>query len=90
MALSKVNFNSLNVTPTASKTVKFNSNNNGLEAGDVGGSLVLISTSTASSSAIYDFTSGIDSTYKEYIFKFINIHPATDNAQFLFKRYRNK
>ena len=47
MALSKVNFNSLNLTPTASKVVKFNSNNNGLEAGDVGGSLVLISTSTA-------------------------------------------
>jgi hypothetical protein len=31
MALSKVNFNSLNLTPTASKTVVFNSNNNGID-----------------------------------------------------------
>jgi len=82
MALSKVNFNSLNLTPTASKTVVFNSNNNGIEAGDVGGALNLISTSTASSSSTIDITSGIDSTYKEYIFKFIDIHPATDNVHF--------
>jgi hypothetical protein len=82
MAISKVNFNSLNLTPTASKTVVFNSNNNGLEAGDVGGALVLISEQTASSSATIDFTSGIDSTYKEYIFKFINVHPATDQVDF--------
>ena len=81
MALSKVNFNSLNLTPTASKTVVFNSNNNGLEAGDVGGSLVLISTQTASSSSTISFTSGIDSTYKEYIFKFIDIHPATNTTK---------
>jgi hypothetical protein len=77
MALSKVDFNSINVTPAASKAIKFNSSNNGLETGDVGGSLVLISEQTASSSANISFTSGIDSTYKEYIFKFINIHPAT-------------
>jgi len=84
MALSKVNFNSMNVTPAASKAIKFNSGNNGLETGDVGGSLVLISEQTASSSATISFTSGIDSTYKEYIFKFINIHPATDGASFQF------
>ena len=47
-----------------------------------GGSMVLLSTVTASSSATLSFTSGIDSTYKEYIFKFINIHPATDNSTF--------
>ena len=82
MALSKVNFNSLNLTPTASKTVVFNSNNNGIEAGDVGGSMVLISTQTASSSATISFTSNIDSTYPIYLFKFINIHPATDGAEF--------
>jgi hypothetical protein len=80
MALSKVDFNSINVTPAASKAIKFNSSNNGLETGDLGGSLVLISEQTASSSATIDFTSGIDSTYKEYIFKFINIHPATDGG----------
>ena len=83
MAISKVNFNSLNVTPTASKVLKFNSNNNGLEAGDVEGALVLLSTATASSSSTIDFTSSIDSTYKEYIFKFIDIHPATDGTDFV-------
>ena len=50
-----------------------------------GGSLNLISTQTASSSATIDFTSGIDSTYKEYIFKFINLHPATDNSKLFFQ-----
>jgi hypothetical protein len=47
-----------------------------------GGALNLISTQTASSSATIDFTSGIDSTYKEYIFKYINIHPANDGQYF--------
>ena len=84
MALSKVNFNSMNVTPAASKAIKFNSSNNGLETGDLGGNLVLISTQTASSSSVISFTSGIDSTYKEYIFKLINIHPQTDNVAFHF------
>jgi len=82
VAISKANFNSFNVTPTASKFITFNSSNNGLAADDVGGSLVLISTQTASSSANLSFTSGIDSTYKEYIFKFINIHPASDTVNF--------
>ena len=81
MAISKVNFNSLNLTPTASKTVVFNSSNNGLEAGDVGGALVLISEQTASNSSTIDFTSGIDSTYKEYIFKIINAHPSSDDVK---------
>ena len=49
-----------------------------------GGSMNLISTQTASSSATLSFTSGIDSTYKEYVFKFYNIHPATNNAKFTF------
>jgi hypothetical protein len=84
MALSKVNFNSMNVTPAASKAVKFNSSNNGLETGDIGGNLVLLSTQTASSSATLSFTSGIDSTYKEYIFKFINCHPANNDVNFQF------
>jgi hypothetical protein len=79
VAISKANFNSFNVTPTASKFITFNSSNNGLAADDVGGALQLISTQTASNSANLSFTSGIDSTYKEYIFKFINIHPATDS-----------
>ena len=85
MALSKVNFNSMNVTPSANKAIKFNSSNNGLETGDLGGDMVLLSTQNASSSANIDFTSDIDSTYKEYIFKYINVHPATDNVQFGFQ-----
>ena len=63
-------------------------NNNSLSAitsipaSITGGALNLISTQTASSSSTISFTSGIDSTYKEYIFKFINIHPATDDKNF--------
>jgi hypothetical protein len=53
-----------------------------LPSGVGGGSLNLISTQTASSSSTISFTSGIDSTYKEYIFKFTDIHPATDNTNF--------
>ena len=49
------------------------------------GSLTHIATQTASSSASISFTSGIDSTYKEYIFYFVNIHPATDSVYFSFQ-----
>ena len=65
-------------------------NNNSMSAitsvpsGVIGGSMVLISTQTASSSSTISFTSGIDSTYKEYIFKFYDTHPATDGAEFQF------
>jgi hypothetical protein len=38
----------------------------------------LLSTQTASASASISFTTGIDSTYKEYQFYFINIHAGTD------------
>ena len=55
-----------------------------LPSGVGGGALVLISTQTASSSSTISFTSGLDSTYKEYIFKFINIHPATAETWFRF------
>ena len=41
------------------------------------GNLIFISKQTASSSSSVSFTSGINSTYKEYIFYFNNIHPAT-------------
>ena len=56
-----------------------------LPASISGGGLNLISTQTASSSSTIDFTSGIDSTYKEYIFKFYDIHPASDNIDFEFQ-----
>ena len=55
-----------------------------LPSGVSGSSLVLISEQTASSSSTIDFTSGIDSTYKEYIFKYTDIHPASDNVDFQF------
>ena len=45
---------------------------------------MLISTTTASNSATVSITSGIDSTYKEYIIKIINLHPQTDNQDFRF------
>ena len=41
------------------------------------GSLTHIATQTASSSSSINFTSGIDSTYKQYIFYFVNIHSAS-------------
>jgi len=47
------------------------------------GNLILIKTQTASSSASISFVDGassvvLDNTYKEYIFTFNNIHPASD------------
>ena len=48
------------------------------------GSLTHIATQTASSSASLSFTSGIDSTYKEYIFYMVNIHAQTDQVNFQF------
>jgi len=63
-------------------------NNNSLSAittkpsGLSGGSMNLISTQTASSSSTISFTSGIDSTYDEYVFKFYDIHPASNTVNF--------
>ena len=48
------------------------------------GAMQFISSATASSSASIEFTSGIDSTYKEYVFHFVNIHPQTDSTSFQF------
>ena len=48
------------------------------------GGLIHISTATASSSASIEFTSGIDSTYKEYVFYFVNIHPQNNDVDFSF------
>jgi len=43
------------------------------------GSLILLSTQTASASASISFTSGLTSAYKEYFFIFNNIHPASQS-----------
>ena len=58
--------------------------NGALDAGVPAGSLILLSTQTASASATISFTSGIDSTYDSYVFKFINIHPSGTNTKFQF------
>ena len=47
------------------------------------GKMTLLQTQTASSSASISFTSNIDSTYPIYVFKFINIHPATNNTHLM-------
>ena len=55
------------------------------------GAMTLIKTLTASSSSTLSFVHGssnvvLDGTYKEYIFKFINIHPSADwNNHFAFQ-----
>jgi hypothetical protein len=49
-----------------------------------GGTLILLSTQTASNSATISFTTGLDSTYDYYEFHFINIRPATDGTYFQF------
>ena len=45
------------------------------------GSMTLLQTQTASSSASLEFTSNIDSTYDSYIFKFYDIHPSGTNTE---------
>jgi|TARA_A100001391_G_scaffold48828_1_gene29233 hypothetical protein len=82
MALNKLKFNSINVTPAASEAIRFNSSANGLETASAGGSLVKISSTTISSgTSTVSITSGIDGTYKEYLFIFNNFHLSNDNAQ---------
>ena len=54
------------------------------------GSMIFIKKLTASSSGTLDFVNGtsdvvFDSTYKEYVFTFNNIHPQTDEAHLTFR-----
>jgi len=58
---------------------------NGSMASGFGSSLKFISKATASASASIEFTSGIDSTYKEYIFYFVNMHTSDDTGKFQFQ-----
>ena len=87
MALNKLKFNSLNVTPTAGKTIGFNSSADGLEATFSGGAMTFIKKLTASSSSSLTFTNGssdvvLDSTYKEYMFVYQDIHPSANGPNF--------
>ena len=72
MALNFANNNSLSAITT-------------LPASISGGGMTLIQEQTASSSSNLSFTSGIDSTYDSYVFKFINMHPETDDKNFQFQ-----
>jgi hypothetical protein len=72
MALTKISNNSLSAISS-------------LPASIPTGALTLISTQTASNSSSISFTSGIDSTYDSYVFKFIDIHPATDGSNITFQ-----
>ena len=89
MAISKLNFNSINVTPSANSAIGFDSGADDLETGAGGGSMKFIKKLTASSSGTLSFVDGtsdvvFDNTYKEYVFIFNNIHPATDAAALTF------
>ena len=58
------------------------------------GKMTLIKEQTASSSSSISFVDGssdvvLDSTYPIYIFKFINMHPATNGGQFSFQGSTN-
>ena len=67
MALVKYNNNSISSITAA--------------AGIASGGLNLITTNTISSGvSSSSFTSSIDSTYDTYLFKFINLHPASDGV----------
>jgi len=60
----------------------------------LGGALTLIKSITASASASIEFINGtdgvvLDGTYSSYVFKFINIHPATNDVAFRFQGSTN-
>ena len=49
-----------------------------IDSGIAQGAMTLISTTTVSNAATLSITSGINSTYKTYVFKLINVHAAND------------
>jgi len=76
MALVKYNNNSISAVTSAASIPS--------------GAMTHIKTLTASSSSTLSFVDGssdvvLDSTYPIYVFKFINIHPATDDKAFSFQ-----
>ena len=80
MALVKYNNNSISAVTSA--------------AAIPSGAMTLIKTLTASSSANLSFVNGssdvvLDNTYPIYVFKFINMHPATDDKNFQFQGSTN-
>lgn len=83
MAISKFNFNSFNVTPTASTALAFNSDADGFTTQSAS-SMIFIKSLTASNDANLSFVNGssdvvLDDTYPVYRFVFANIHPEGAN-----------
>jgi hypothetical protein len=70
--------------PAAFNNASFDNVTSVPEGAVEGGNMVLLSTQTASASSSISFTTGITSTYKEYMFIFNNIHPSTDTVHFTF------
>jgi hypothetical protein len=79
MALTTFNPRSFDLSDTYTFTGTVSGTNVG------GGSLVKISEQTASASDSISFTSGIDSTYRTYLFKYISMHPSNDGVNFQFQ-----
>jgi hypothetical protein len=69
-------------------------NNGTLDSAVPSGKMTLIKTLTASSSSTLSFVHGassvvLDGTYDSYVFKFINMHPASSNQIFQFQTSTN-
>ena len=76
-----------NVAKDAGANALFTSDGSGTISGlnsGFGSAETLIQTQTATAQASISFTSGITSTYKEYIFVFININPSAADTEFYF------
>jgi|TARA_E500000318_G_scaffold13315_2_gene12432 hypothetical protein len=89
MAISKFNYNSFNVTPVAGAALAFDADADGFSTATAT-SMVHIKTITASGDSTIDFIDGtssvvLDNTYPTYLFKFINVHPATNGTSLLFQ-----
>ena len=83
MALTTFNPRSFDLSDTYAFTGTVSGTNVG------GGNLVKISEQTASASSSISFTSGIDSTYRTYCFRFNDIHSSNDNVYFRFQGSTN-
>ena len=78
----------VNLVKDAGANTLWSSNGSGvlsLVKAGLGGADKLISSQTFTGETSVSFTSGIDSSYKEYIFKFIHINPTVKNARFAFQ-----
>ena len=75
----------LNTLQDAGGNTTFVSDGSGtITSSNFPGALKLVSTQTASGASSISFTSGLDSTYDVYCFKFINLNPVTQDTNFTF------